>query len=1772
MPSAQAIATVVAVIGQAWVRTSDGRLRELRPGDSLNEGEVIITAPGGQVELDFGDGTFLELTQDQTLAITRELANFSAPTEEEGSVAPDTIDKIIQALDQGQDIDLDLEAPAAGGGNEEGNSFVRLMRIVELTDPALTQAELSGPEPPPLSESGTLGSAVVTVSLTTAETAVEDDFITYTATLSRPALEDMRLTLNNGTVILIAAGDTSGTGLYQIPDDVYAETGEVTESAIITTAGGGFDSVLLGGGTVTAISDDRDVTTLTLSADSDALEEGIITYTVTASNPTRGDMTVTLDNGLSVTIADGETQGSVTLTVPDDVYAEEGETLSAALTGFSGGGFEAVELGSPVTTNIHDDSDVTTLTLDASANAIEEGTITYTATLSNPTRGEMTVTLDNGVIITIADGETSGSTSYTVPDDVYAEEGETLTATVISTSGGGFEALDINDTATTAISDDRDVTTLTLSADSDALEEGIITYTVTASNPTRGDMTVTLDNGLSITIPDGETSGSVNLTVSDDVYAETGETISAAITSFSGGGFEVVELGPSVPTSISDDSDVTLLRIDGPSSVAEGALAQNYTLTLDHPPLSDVAVTLSYSGTAINGTDFQGVTQVTIPAGSTTSTFSIPTINDSFVEGAESFTIQIVGASGGNFEVLQVDAANSSVTTSIIDNDFSQISISDVTVDESAGTATFTVSLNSPSSTSVSVDYSTSDNTAFSGSDYQPLTGSLTFAPGETSRTISVPIIDDSLVESTESFSVVLSSPVNATIADGQGIGTIVDDVNAANDPPIAVDDNGTTTEDVVLTVDAASGLLANDTDLDGDSLQVDASSVGTFATTAGGSITIAADGSYSYTPAANFNGADSFTYTVTDGTTTDVATLSLTVNAANDPPIAVDDNGTTTEDVVLTVDAASGLLANDTDLDGDSLQVDASSVGTFATTAGGSITIAADGSYSYTPAANFNGADSFTYTVTDGTTTDVATLSLTVNAANDPATIVITDNDPTGAGDDVVYEHGLTSAGDTTETVSNFFTVNAPDGVATLVVGGVTFTNAELLALATTPVTIDTGEGNLQLTGFNELTGKLDYTYTLKGALTHGASDLLDGIPISVTDTDGDTGNGILNIRIVDDVPVANSDLDTVLDAYGYSAAQTVTTGNILTGTDPDNSPGANMVADYLSADGPTSLTNVSWRGTTKNFSAPDGNDAGGNYLTFDTGGSVLKIYEDGNYTFTITDDAYGGSLYSVGSLSPTTMNGLWDKVSLSAFSFGASYTDGTGKLDLSGANGAIDYTSEKGIGVDGTQNGMPAEQQINHDSKTDQSEALVVDFGIEVISAKTRVSNIFLDELTGEIGKWEAFGADGVKVGEGVIDISSIAYVSTDVGDSLVELLDASGNTIPFQYLVFTALPQAANDPTDSSDYFVRSIDYRPIGELFTYTLTDADGDTSSANLFVKSRLPNPAIDPDPIWTPITTPSSWDKNDVGNKTYVAGIGDQAIRGRDSGSSTIYGDSDTNVTATGNDILFGYDRSDTLYGGGGNDQLNGGSGDDTIYGDSIPAGDAYLPGNDIIDGGSGNDTLFGDQGDDIIQGGTGDDVISAGQGRDQVYGGDGNDTIDGDESNDYLMGEAGNDIVRGGTGNDILKGGLGADTLDGGADDDFLVGGAGNDTLTGGIGVDVFRWELADRGTAGTPATDTVTDFDPQPAASGGDILDLRDLLQGEDQLSGNLDDYLHFEKSGSDTIVHVSSQGNFDSGYSSSFDDQTITLQNIDLGAGTMTDQQIIQDMLTKGKLITD
>jgi len=129
-----------------------------------------------------------------------------------------------------------------------------------------------------------------------------------------------------------------------------------------------------------------------------------------------------------------------------------------------------------------------------------------------------------------------------------------------------------------------------------------------------------------------------------------------------------------------------------------------------------------------------------------------------------------------------------------------------------------------------------------------------------------------------------------------------------------------------------------------------------------------------------------------------------------------------------------------------------------------------------------------------------------------------------------------------------------------------------------------------------------------------------------------------------------------------------------------------------------------------------------------------------------------------------------------------------------------------------------------------------------------------------------------------------------------------------------------------------------------------------------------------------------------------------------------------------------------------------------------------------------------------------------------------------------------------------------------------------------------VFEWRLNDGGSAGAPATDMIINFDTAARSAGGDVLDLRDLLVGEFAGGGDGDslaNFLHFEKSGGDTIVHVSTTGGFGSdphtvGAPSSTvlgaADQKIVLSGVDMIGAFTTDQAVILDMLTKGKLNTD
>ncbi len=207
--------------------------------------------------------------------------------------------------------------------------------------------------------------------------------------------------------------------------------------------------------------------------------------------------------------------------------------------------------------------------------------------------------------------------------------------------------------------------------------------------------------------------------------------------------------------------------------------------------------------------------------------------------------------------------------------------------------------------------------------------------------------------------------------------------VGAGNQFPVAADDGYATPEDLTLVVVAANGVLTNDTDPDLDPLQAvlvnDVSN---------GVLTLNADGSLDYTPAANFNGTDSFTYRASDGLAeSNLATVTLAVGAVSDAPVAADDGYQMQLDGVLAVNAADGVLSNDTDPDFDPLQavlVDDVTNGVLA--------LNADGSFDYTPFGGFDGQDGFTYRASDGfDSSNLASVTITVTGlpGQDPDVLV---------------------------------------------------------------------------------------------------------------------------------------------------------------------------------------------------------------------------------------------------------------------------------------------------------------------------------------------------------------------------------------------------------------------------------------------------------------------------------------------------------------------------------------------------------------------------------------------------------------------------------------------------------------------------------------------------------------------------------------------------------------------------------------------------------------
>ncbi|HEX8140179.1 MAG TPA: Calx-beta domain-containing protein [Pyrinomonadaceae bacterium] len=232
-------------------------------------------------------------------------------------------------------------------------------------------------------------------------------------------------------------------------------------------------------------------------------------------------------------------------------------------------------------------------------------------------------------------------------------------------------------------------------------------------------------------------------------------------------------------------------------SLSEGTTPHNFTVTLS--TATTLTVTVNYStadGTATAGTDYTAVSgTLTFAPGETTKTINVPVINDTLDEPNETYFVNLSGASNGTI-------ADGQGQGTINDNDgFASLFINNASVSEGdSGTKTldFTVTLSPVSGQVVTVDYATADDTATAPTDYLSTTGTLTFNPGDTTKTISVTINGDTDVEPNETFFVNLTNASNAFIPDSQGQGTILDDdappALSINDVPKNEGNTGTTT------------------------------------------------------------------------------------------------------------------------------------------------------------------------------------------------------------------------------------------------------------------------------------------------------------------------------------------------------------------------------------------------------------------------------------------------------------------------------------------------------------------------------------------------------------------------------------------------------------------------------------------------------------------------------------------------------------------------------------------------------------------------------------------------------------------------------------------------------------------------------------------------------------------------------------------------------------------------------------------------------------------
>ena len=683
----------------------------------------------------------------------------------------------------------------------------------------ITDNDPEGPAPVPqlsiddVTVSENAGPAVFAISLSQAST--REARVTIT-TSNGSAVQPGDYTRSQA-VVIIPAGATSMTFPVPVINDSIDEPVETFN----VTLTGSVNATIAKATGIGTITDDDDPPRLSINDVTVAEDAGSAVFTISLSGPSGHDITfnAATRDGSAVQPADytrtsnsfGLSPGIMreTFTVPiiDDFVFEPNEIFSAVLSA-AVNAVIAKEIG--IGTIVDNDPEpLPGLSIDDVTVAENAGPAVFTVSLSRASTSEIRVNAATADGSAVQPGDytrtqttviiPAGTRSMTVPvpviNDTVNEPTETFTVTLTSPSnaiiadGSGTGTITDDDAAGPAPIPGLSINDIRLTEDA-----GQAVFTVTLSEISATPVTVnarTMDGsalapadytsttGL-VTFPSGTLTQSFRVPVVNDDIAEPDETFTVQLASASGaliadetGNGTIVDDGDSAPRISVNDV-----------IVAENAGSAVFTISLSKASGYTVFVnSATADGTALQPGDYIHTTGLaTFAPGETLFEFRVPLTDDDIPEPNESFTVQLASAINASI----ADETGAGIITD--DDAHPQVSIGNVTVAENAGPAVFAISLSKPSGHNISFNVVTRNGTALHPNDYTHTSTVIGLAPGITTGRFEVPIIDDDIFEPNESFTSVLSAPVNVVIGDGTGVGTIIDNDRDAL-PQLSVSD-----------------------------------------------------------------------------------------------------------------------------------------------------------------------------------------------------------------------------------------------------------------------------------------------------------------------------------------------------------------------------------------------------------------------------------------------------------------------------------------------------------------------------------------------------------------------------------------------------------------------------------------------------------------------------------------------------------------------------------------------------------------------------------------------------------------------------------------------------------------------------------------------------------------------------------------------------------------------------------------------------------------------